>query len=86
MDTSDGIDFRYEDGVVGVFDPATLPDAKGVLSYLPYRSGSHYAMHQAIGAGETPTCTFIRDGVECSFVVDSCPEYGWLVIRDVRHA
>ena len=84
MDTSDSIDFHYNGGPVGVLDPQTLPDHDGILTYMPYRSGSHWAMHQAIGAGDTPECTCVRDGIAYSFVVESCPEYGRLAVRDVR--
>jgi len=84
MDSPDGIDFLFNGGPVGVLAAETVPDDEGILSYMPYRSGSHRAMHQAIGEGDTPECTYVRDGIEYSFVVDSCPGYGRLAVRDVR--
>ena len=84
MDTSTGIDFLFDGRAVGVLDPATLPATIGILTYMPYRSGAHYDMQQAIDVGDSPTCTFVRDGIEHSFVVDSCPAYGQLAVRDLR--
>ncbi|GAA4461413.1 hypothetical protein [Novipirellula rosea] len=86
MESSHGIDFVYDGGPVGVLDPETLPASDGVVSYMPYRSGSHWALHQAISAGDAPECTCVKDGVEYSFFVDSCPEYGRLAVRDIRTA
>lgn len=80
MDTSSGIDFLFNGRAVGVLDPATI----GILTYMPYRSGPHYDMQRAIDAGDSPTCTYVRDGIEHSFVLDSCPAYGQLAVRDLR--
>ncbi|MEM6691325.1 MAG: hypothetical protein AAF664_18000 [Planctomycetota bacterium] len=84
MNTSNSIDFLYDGVRVGVLDPGGFPRKEGVISYMPYRSGSHLALHQAITAADSPECTCEIEGVAYSFVVESCLEYGRLVVRDVR--
>ena len=69
---------------MGTLQPGSMPDSKGVIDYIPFRSGSHYFMQLAIASGESPTCTYMLDNVEFSFIVESCPENGQLEIRDHR--
>ena len=41
------LDFMFEGGAVGYFEESEYPRDAGRYRYMPFRSYSHYAMHQA---------------------------------------
>ena len=73
--------FYFEDGAAGILRE-TLPLAgDDIISYEPYRSGSHFDMHEALRSGIQPRCEYMHDGRRHSFTVVDAPEYGRLSIR-----
>ncbi len=72
--------FYFKDGAAGILRE-TLPLADdGIISYEPYRSGSHLDMHEALRSGIKPRCEYMHDGRRNSFTVVDAPEYGRLSI------
>jgi hypothetical protein len=74
-------DFLYGGLTVGFFREPERPNKSGRYRYMPYRSGGHYKLHDALHAGERPRCVF-RAAPHVSFAVLSCPQYGELELSD----
>jgi hypothetical protein len=78
------LDFMFEGGPVGYFEESEYPRCDGRYRYMPYRSLSHYAMHELRRAGGVPRCHFDVGGVRVTFAVRDCPEYGVLELYDFQ--
>ena len=76
------LDFMFNGGPVGYFEESGYPRSAGRYRYMPYRSYSHYAMHEARKGGDTPRCYYDAEGVRVSFAVRNVPEYGVLELDD----
>ena len=81
----DNLDFMLEgSGAVGSFEAHEYPRADGRYRYMPYRSYSHYAMHELLKTGGMPRCYFDTEEVRVVFSVRDCPEYGVLELYDFK--
>ena len=78
------LDFMFETGPVGYFEEPEYPHCDGRYRYMPYRSYSHYAMHEAHKGGGIPRCYFDVGEVRVSFGVRDFPEYGVLELYDFK--
>lgn len=47
-----------DDGDVGYFLTDEFPSAAGIYRYMPFRSPSHYRMHQLLRERRTVTCWY----------------------------
>jgi len=78
-------DFMLEGaGAVGYFEESEYPRSDGRYRYMPYRSYSHYMMHEARKDGGIPRCYYDVGGIHVSFGVRDCPEYGVLELYDFK--
>jgi hypothetical protein len=78
------LEFFFRGGRVGVFQIAEFPFEPGVFPYMPYRSGSHYAMHGALRESGFAECSYVtKDGI-VRFKVTGHPEYGRLELGDFK--
>lgn len=73
--------FYFEDGAVGILRETLPIKADGIISYEPYRSGSHYDMHEALRSGSPARCEYMHDGDRHSFTAVDAPDYGRLSVR-----
>ena len=73
--------FYFEDGAAGILRETLPLTADGFISYEPYRSGSHYDMHEALRSGSQARCEYMHEGSRHSFTVVSAPDYGRLSVR-----
>jgi hypothetical protein len=76
------LDFYYDGGPVGYFETAAFPQDSGVYPYMPYRSASHYAMHQHLCDAGFADCTYPTPQCIVRFRVLSSPGYGRLELSD----
>jgi len=79
------LDFMLEGaGAVGYFEESEYPRSDGRYRYMPYRSYSHYMMHEARKDGGIPRCYYDVGGIHVSFGVRDSPEYGVLELYDFK--
>ena len=78
------MEFYYNAGRVGYFEEEQYPAADGRYRYMPYRSGSHYAMGQLARKKGRAECNYELDGIKTYFAVVGIPEYGVLELREFR--
>ncbi len=77
------LEFNLEgSGAVGVFEASEPPCSGGRYRYMPYRSGSHYAMHCRLEAGDIPRCYYDTGATRVFFSVRAFVEYGVLELGD----
>lgn len=76
-------DFCFEGGPAGYFLGESMPVAEGVYDYMPYRSGSHYRLHQELRSSGAVRCQSRATTPSIQFTVISWPGYGKLEIADV---
>ncbi|HEV2598769.1 hypothetical protein [Sphingopyxis sp.] len=74
---SDGADFSFNGMDVGYFEGPS-PTQGGRARYMPFRGPGHYELQQALKADARPRCTYLTNGIEITFEVLNCPEYGVL--------
>jgi hypothetical protein len=79
---SNSHEFRFNGMPVGLFKGHELPCSPGSYHYEPYRGAGHYLMQQQLEGGITPRCSYHNDDSHVSFMVQDCPEYGILELRD----
>ncbi len=78
------LEFYFRGGPVGIFQMLEFPRESGIYSYIPYRSGSHYLMHQTLQEFGCAECSYVtKDGL-VRFQVSGCPEYGQLKLCDFQ--
>jgi hypothetical protein len=78
------LEFCFGGGPVGFFQTAEFPREPGVYPYMPYRSGSHYRMHQTLRESGSAECSCVtKDGI-MQFKVTGCPGYGRLELCDFK--
>ena len=78
------LDFMFEGGPAGYFKEPEYPCCDGRYRYMPYRSYSHYAMHEVRKCGGIPRCYYDVGEVRVSFGVRDFPEYGVLELYDFK--
>lgn len=76
--------FSFNGMRVGLFNAADPPTGPGRYRYIPYRSGGHYLMHEALARGMRPRCTIIANGRLVSLAVVGFPEYGVLELAEFQ--
>lgn len=73
--------FYFKDGAVGILREALPITVDGIISYEPYRSGSHFDMHETLLTGSQARCDYMQVGSRHSFTVVEAFGYGRLSIR-----
>lgn len=73
--------FYFRDGAAGILLESLPLSAASVITYEPYRSGSHHDMHECLRSGSQPVCEYMHDERRHSFTVIAAPEYGRLSVR-----
>jgi hypothetical protein len=78
------LEFCFRGGRVGFFQTAEFPREPGVFPYMPYRSGPHYDMQEALRESGYAECSGLTKNGPVRFRVTRCPEYGRLEICDFK--